>query len=98
MNPIDADLQHGVCAVALAACAALHTRICRPVGLAGADRERAIRFALQRIGDRDDLRDVIDLARGFDDRRLARADAGGEASMPWAALGAAPDHTRCAAH
>jgi hypothetical protein len=98
MNPTDADLQHDVRAVALSACAALHTRICRPVGLADADRERAIRLGLQRIGDRDDLRDAIDLARGFDDRRLAWADADGEASMPWAALGAAPDHTRCAAH
>ncbi len=60
---IEADLKDGVRAVALSTYAMLHTRICRPVGLTDEDRERVIRFALERIGHRYDLRNVIDLAR-----------------------------------
>jgi hypothetical protein len=60
---IEADLAAGVRAIALSAYAHLHTRICRPVGLSEADRERVIRFAIERIGLRYDLRNVIDLAR-----------------------------------
>jgi hypothetical protein len=60
---IEADLKHGVRAVALSMYATLHTRICRPVGLTDEDRERVIRFAIERIGHRYDLRNVIDLAR-----------------------------------
>jgi hypothetical protein len=60
---IEADLKDGVRAVPLSLYARLHTRICRPVGLTDEDRERVIRFAIERIGHRYDLRNVIDLAR-----------------------------------
>jgi hypothetical protein len=60
---IEADLQHGVRAVALSDYAQLHTRICRPVGLTAEDRERVIAFALARLGEQYDLRNVFDLAR-----------------------------------
>ncbi len=60
---IEADLEHGVRAVGLSRYAALHTRICRPVGLTAEDRARVIEFAVARLGQQYDLRNVIDLAR-----------------------------------
>jgi hypothetical protein len=43
--------------------ASFNTRICRPVGLRPADRAQLIAFARGRIGDRYDLRNVLDLMR-----------------------------------
>jgi hypothetical protein len=60
---IEADLKHGVRAVALSSYAMLHTRICRPVDLTDDDRDRVIGFAISRLGHRYDLRNVFDLAR-----------------------------------
>lgn len=40
-----------------------HTRICRPVGLTEADRDRLVNFMISRIGIRYDTRNIIDLAR-----------------------------------
>jgi hypothetical protein len=60
---IEADLVHGVRAVPLGKFADFHTRICRPVGLSEADRERVLAFALERLGHAYDLRNLIDLVR-----------------------------------
>ncbi len=60
---IEADLREGVRAVPLSAYAGLHTRICRPVGLSPEDVRTIIEFAVSRIGNLYDLKNVFDLAR-----------------------------------
>ena len=60
---IEADVMAGVRAVPLSLYEECHTRICRPVGLQRADRDRIIEAAVARLGDTYDLRNVIDLAR-----------------------------------
>lgn len=60
---VEADIVEGVRSVGLSAFVGLHTRICRPVGLSDADRDKVIDFAIRRIGHQYDLRNVVDLAR-----------------------------------
>jgi hypothetical protein len=60
---IEADLREGVRGVALSEYANLHTRICRPAGLAPQDIQRVVGYALARIGHRYDMKNVFDLAR-----------------------------------
>jgi len=60
---IEADLENGVVAVPLTHYTGLNTRICRPVGLRGQDAEHVVHFALSRLGQAYDLRNVLDLAR-----------------------------------
>ena len=60
---VEADAVAGVRCVGMGAFADFHTRICRPVGLSDKDCENVVRFALEHVGDRYDLRNVIDLAR-----------------------------------
>ncbi len=60
---IEADLLHGVWAVPLSRYEHMHTRICRPVGLAPEDRDRVVRAAIARLGQTYDLKNVVDLAR-----------------------------------
>lgn len=60
---VEADMVEGVRLVGLSEFAGLHSRICRPVDLAEADRARIIDFALSRVGQRYDLKNVFDLAR-----------------------------------
>lgn len=60
---VEADVVVGVRAVRLSAYAAMHTRICRPVGLSDDDRRRVVAFALASIGKTYDLKNVFDLAR-----------------------------------
>ena len=60
---IEADLANGVVAVPLSKYRQHNTRICRPVGLTMRDRARLVAFAVNAIGTRYDLRNVIDLAR-----------------------------------
>ena len=60
---VEADVLEGVRALPLSAYAAYRVRICRPVNLTSDDRERLIRFVIQRIGYRYDLQNVLDLAR-----------------------------------
>ncbi len=60
---VEADLVEGVHALPLSRYRDLHTRICRPVGLSDEDRRKIIRFALERIGERYDLKNLLDLAR-----------------------------------
>jgi hypothetical protein len=60
---IEADLVNGVWVVPLSMYAGFHTRICRPVGLSDGDVHRIVRFAISRLGDKYDLKNVVDLAR-----------------------------------
>jgi len=60
---VEADIIEGVRLAALTEFNGLHCRICRPVGLAENDRCRLIEFALQRVGQQYDLKNVVDLAR-----------------------------------
>jgi hypothetical protein len=60
---LEADVAHGVQLVPLSKYAALHTRICRPVGLTDDEIERVLHFALSRVGYRYDVKHIIDLAR-----------------------------------
>ncbi len=60
---IEADLREGVRAVGLSTFAGLHTRICRPVGLSPQDVQRLVDYAVSRLGQRYDLKNVVDLAR-----------------------------------
>jgi hypothetical protein len=60
---IEADVLDGVRAVQLSSYARFRVRICRPVKLTPDDRERVIQYAIQRLGHRYDLKNVLDLAR-----------------------------------
>ena len=60
---IEADLREGVRAVPLGLYADMHTRICRPVGLSSADAKKLVSWAMERIGHRYDMKNVLDLAR-----------------------------------
>ena len=60
---IEADIRDGVRAVALSVYDGMHTRICRPVGLAPGDLKKVIDYAISRIGHQYDLKNVFDLAR-----------------------------------
>ncbi len=60
---IKADLIAGVRGVGIDMFAGLHTRICRAVGLTDDDRRAVTSFAIQRLGHRYDLRNIIDLVR-----------------------------------
>lgn len=60
---VEADVVEGVRAVGLAAFTHLHTRICRPAGLAPAQVRGVIDHAVARIGQRYDVKHIVDLAR-----------------------------------
>jgi len=60
---IEVDIVEGVIAVPLSKYAHLNTRICRPVNLTAADRERLLVFVLNEMGHTYDLKNIIDLLR-----------------------------------
>jgi len=60
---IEADLVEGVRSVGFDAFAGCHTRICRAVGLSDGERRAVIDYAVNRIGHKYDLKNVVDLAR-----------------------------------
>lgn len=60
---VEADLRDGVRAVGLAEFEGLNSRICRAVGLTPAEIEAVTGFATERLGQRYDLKNVIDLLR-----------------------------------
>ncbi|HRD89011.1 MAG TPA: YiiX/YebB-like N1pC/P60 family cysteine hydrolase [Accumulibacter sp.] len=60
---IEADMVDGVRSVGIDEFRGLHSRICRPLGLRKSDCQQLIAFAVARLGNRYDLRNVIDLAR-----------------------------------
>ncbi len=63
LSLIEVDLRFGVVAVPLSKYENFHTRICRPVGLSEEDRNKMIQYAVSRIGNTYDLKNVIDLLR-----------------------------------
>ncbi len=60
---IEADLEQGIRALPLSYYRHSHTRICRPVGLNSDDIQQLTGFALSRLGNTYDLKNVFDLAR-----------------------------------
>ncbi len=60
---IDADIVYGVRSVGIEEFADSNTRICRPLGLSESERRKLTAFAIGRLGNQYDLRNVIDLAR-----------------------------------
>ena len=60
---IEADVEVGVVAVPISKYSCFQTRICRPVGLTAEDCGRVVEFAVSRMGDAYDLKNVIDLMR-----------------------------------
>ncbi len=60
---IEADLREGVRSLPLTDYARLHTRICRPVGLAREDAATIVAYAISRLGNRYDLKNIVDLVR-----------------------------------
>lgn len=60
---VEADIVDGVRIVGADEFAGFHTRICRPVGLDESARQQVVRYALERVGARYDMRNVVDLAR-----------------------------------
>jgi hypothetical protein len=62
---VEAELGGGVIASPLSKYATHNTRICRPIGLTPEDRNKVIRFVVERIGHSYDLKNIIDLMRYF---------------------------------
>ncbi len=60
---VEADINDGVRAVPVSSFAQRHTRICRPVGLGADEIDAVTNYALDRVGNRYDLRNIVDLAR-----------------------------------
>jgi hypothetical protein len=60
---LEADVIKGVQVVPLTKYTGFHTRICRPVGLSTEEIDRVIGFAMERLGDQYDMKNVIDLMR-----------------------------------
>ena len=60
---VEVDMVSGVIAVPLSAYAAFHTRICRPEALRAEDAKRVVEYAVSRLGQTYDLKNLIDLAR-----------------------------------
>jgi hypothetical protein len=60
---VEADMVEGVRGVGFEPFAGLQWRICRPVGLSARDARELTGYCISRIGQRYDLRNVIDLAR-----------------------------------
>jgi len=60
---IEVNLGEGCVAAPLSKYASFNTRICRPVGLMAADRERVVDFMVGKLGTKYDMRNIVDLAR-----------------------------------
>ncbi|MCG2582494.1 MAG: lipo-like protein [Marinobacter sp.] len=60
---VEADLQEGIRAIPLSVYRHAHTRICRPVGLSDSDIRQLADYAIGRMGDQYDMKNVFDLAR-----------------------------------
>lgn len=60
---VEADTVDGVRSVGVDVFEHQHTRICRPIGLTETDREQLVAYAIARLGNQYDLRNIIDLAR-----------------------------------
>ena len=63
LSLIEADVEVGVAAVPLSKYAGLNVRICRPIRLTEADGKKVMAEAMSHIGDKYDLRNIVDLMR-----------------------------------
>jgi len=63
LSLLEVDMVEGVWAVPLSKYTAFHTRICRPIALTAEDTQRVIAYALSRLGQTYDLKNMFDLAR-----------------------------------
>jgi hypothetical protein len=63
LSLIEANLGDGVVAVPVSKYASFNTRICRPVSLTELEQQGVVRFALDRLGQQYDTRNIVDLAR-----------------------------------
>ena len=63
LSLLEVDVEEGVRAVPLSAYQDLHTRICRPIGLSEDEINQVIEFAVAKLGNRYDLKNIFDLAR-----------------------------------
>ena len=60
---IEADLEKGVAVIPLASYSHIHTRICRPVGLSEGEVSLLIDYAMSRVGNQYDMKNIVDLLR-----------------------------------
>ena len=60
---VEADTEQGVHLLDLQGLCGYHLRICRPVGLSDSDAHRVVDYAMARLGQRYDLKNIFDLAR-----------------------------------
>lgn len=60
---LEANVGQGVVAVPLSKYSSFNTRICRPVGLSLDEQQQVVGFALARLGNTYDTRNIVDLAR-----------------------------------
>lgn len=60
---IEADVNEGVRVVPVERYAPMHTRICRPIGLSDGEIDTLLSYAISRLGQQYDLRNIFDLAR-----------------------------------
>jgi hypothetical protein len=60
---VESNLDDGIVCVSLSRYFPFHTRICRPVGLSDDDRRAVCGYAIERLGLKYDLKNIIDLAR-----------------------------------
>lgn len=60
---VEADMVQGVRTTGLERFIQLHTRICRPFGLSGAEQQRVAQYAMAQVGSHYDLSNLMDLAR-----------------------------------
>ena len=60
---VEADVVEGVRTVGFEEFDCCHTRVCRARGLSEEERKALVQFVIQRVGDRYDLRNIVDLAR-----------------------------------
>lgn len=60
---VEADISEGVRAVSLASFRHHTCRICRPVGMSAADLAAVCQYAVERVGQAYDLKNIVDLAR-----------------------------------
>lgn len=89
---VEAELGCGVIVSPLSKYMNFHTRVCRPIGLRQADRERVVAHALGRVGHAYDLKNVIDIARD----RLSRRSVVATLKRGLRALGSGePTRTIC---
>ena len=63
LSLLEVDMVEGVWTVPLSKYTAFHTRICRPIALTVEDTQRVIAYALSRLGQTYDLKNMFDLAR-----------------------------------